>query len=92
MDRIDLGDGHAIVFSDYKDEKHVGGNVLHQPVEGKCDGQGWVAFEDTSWSRGFANIATWKVEQTEPLTLSPSILCRACGDHGFIRGGKWERA
>ena len=24
----------------------------------------------------------------EPLTISPSVLCQ-CGDHGFIRNGKW---
>lgn len=93
-DEIDLGDGHRLVFSDYKGEKRVGANVLHPPVAGKCDGQGWIAFEGTSWSRLFTThpIATWKVEQNEPLTLSPSILCRACGDHGFIRNGRWVRA
>lgn len=93
-DEIDLGDGHRLVFSDYKGEKRVGGNVIHPPVEGKCSGQGWIAFENTSWSRQFTEkpIATWKVEQAEPLTLSPSILCRACGDHGFIRNGRWVRA
>jgi len=24
--------------------------------------------------------------------LEPSLLCRACGDHGWIREGKWVRA
>jgi hypothetical protein len=93
-DELDLGDGHRLVFSEYKGEARVGANVLHPPVEGKCDGQGWIAFEDTSWSRLFATnpIATWKVETREPFTISPSILCRACGDHGFIRDGKWVRA
>lgn len=93
-DEIDLGDGHRIVFSDYKGEKRVGANVLHPPVEGKCGGDGWIAFEDTSWSRQYTThpIATWKVESNEPFTISPSILCRACGDHGFIRDGKWVRA
>jgi hypothetical protein len=93
-DEIDLGDGHRIVFSGYKGEKRVGGNVLHPPVEGKCGGQGWLTFEGRSWAREFAPgaIATWKVESEEPFTISPSILCRACGDHGFIRDGKWVRA
>jgi len=31
----------------------------------------------------------WVVEQVHPLTLSPSILCRACQFHGHIREGKW---
>jgi hypothetical protein len=34
----------------------------------------------------------WRVEQAEPLTLSPSILCGRCGEHGWIRDGKWVSA
>lgn len=26
----------------------------------------------------------------EPLHIEASILCRACGDHGFIREGRWQ--
>lgn len=94
-DELDLGDGHRIVFSEYDGEKRVGGNVMHPPVEGKCSGEGWVAFAGRAWAKGFAGSPTfqaWTVETEEPLTLSPSILCRACGDHGHIRGGKWEKA
>lgn len=32
----------------------------------------------------------WQIESVDPLTLSPSLLCRACGHHGFIRNGRWE--
>jgi hypothetical protein len=32
---------------------------------------------------------TWQVTQVEPLTVSPSIDCRACGTHGFITNGAW---
>lgn len=91
---LDLGDGHKIVFATYEGEI-AGGNVKHPPVAGKCSGDGWVAFEGRAWARGFAGkegFQAWKVESEEPLTLSPSILCRACGDHGHIRNGKWERA
>ena len=28
----------------------------------------------------------------DPLHVEPSILCAACGDHGFIRDGKWVKA
>ena len=31
----------------------------------------------------------WEVQSWEPLTVSPSLLFRICGDHGFIREGKW---
>lgn len=34
----------------------------------------------------------WHVEQAEPLTLSPSLLCTLCHDHGFVRRGAWEPA
>lgn len=34
----------------------------------------------------------WDVLSVNPLTLSPSLLCRACGHHGFIREGKWVPA
>jgi hypothetical protein len=37
----------------------------------------------------------WTLDQLDPLTISPSVLCRggACGDfHGWIRNGKWESA
>lgn len=45
------------------------------------------------------SYVAWAVESWDPLTVSPSLLCKAptenggvCGDHGFIRGGKWARA
>lgn len=34
----------------------------------------------------------WQVIAWEPLTISPSLLCRLCGDHGFIREGRWVPA
>ena len=95
-DEIDLGDGHRIVFSEYEGEARCGGNVIHPPAEGKCGGQGWISFEGRAWAKSFdpGQIATWKVEEDvgDRFTISPSILCRACGDHGFIRDGKWVRA
>lgn len=34
----------------------------------------------------------WNVDQVEPLTVSPSILCRSCNTHGFWRNGGWVPA
>lgn len=34
----------------------------------------------------------WTVEQTDPLTISPSIQCGRCGVHGFFRAGVWVPA
>lgn len=35
---------------------------------------------------------SWNLISENPLTLSPSLLCRACGHHGFIQNGKWVPA
>lgn len=34
----------------------------------------------------------WTLVSLEPLHLEPSILCQICGNHGFIRGGRWVSA
>lgn len=34
----------------------------------------------------------WRIENTEPLTVSPSILCGSCGTHGWWRDGRWVPA
>ena len=32
------------------------------------------------------------IQQREPLTITPSILCPDCGTHGFITNGRWVKA
>lgn len=89
---LDLGDDHWLRFSHYEGER-AGATVWHRRPDGnKC--AGWIAFAGRSWAKAFASnpIATWEIEAEEPLTLSPSLLCRVCGDHGFVRGGRWMRA
>lgn len=34
----------------------------------------------------------WTIVSRDPLHIEPSILCGACGFHGFIRSGRWEPA
>jgi hypothetical protein len=29
------------------------------------------------------------IDQEDPLTISPSILCPDCQTHGFVRNGRW---
>jgi hypothetical protein len=48
---------------------------------------GYIPFEGEG-----AGAKTWKIEQLEPLTLSPSLLCPRCKLHGHVRGGKWVPA
>lgn len=93
---VDIGSGHNIRFVEYNGEKRVGLNDYHKRPDDGSECQGFVAFEGRAWANVWKDHPTppptWKVEQWEPLTLSPSLLCRSCGDHGFIREGKWVRA
>lgn len=36
--------------------------------------------------------AKWDVHSYDPLTLTPSLLCKVCGSHGFITEGRWVQA
>lgn len=99
-ERVDLGDGCA--YSRLTDTK---GNwvAIHEwhvcsanPAPGHYgDGTtaGFVCF-DTPEARAVSTDMSpkWTVEQWDPLTLSPSILCRRCGHHGYIREGRWIAA
>lgn len=90
---VDLGDDHTLVFSEYQGEANVGATIAHKKPDGTECG-GWIAIEGRSWAKSFdpGSIATWTITQESPLTLTPSILCRACGDHGFVTNGRWVRA
>jgi hypothetical protein len=64
----------------------VGLAYRHPDAKGRGDCEGWVPF------KGLYMPGTdigWDVFSISPLTLSPSLLCRICGHHGFIRGGEW---
>jgi hypothetical protein len=91
--RVDIGDGHSITFAHYEGEV-AGANVYHHRPDG-AECVGWVAFAGRAWARSFPDgLAgkSWDVVKDEPMTLTPSILCRACGDHGFIQDGRWVKA
>lgn len=109
---IDLGDGHWASFFSVGPGRRTDGSEIprvdragviithRQPrsATGWC--QGAAPFEGTGAERPGHG---WKVASLDPLTMSPSILCRAqlpqpdgstagCDDHGFIEGGRWRRA
>jgi hypothetical protein len=94
--RTDIGGGHSIRFVEYNGDPKAGLHDYHQRPDGKGECQGFITFEGSAWANEFKTHPTppptWKVESWEPLTLSPSLLCRSCGDHGFIRNGKWVKA
>lgn len=103
---LDLGDGHWLDWSVYKDEicggiiSHVKSDELkakqlaqygNQPwIERHCEGA--FTISGTKWNQAEPDRANWTLSGGyQKPTLSPSFLCH-CGDHGFIREGKWVRA
>lgn len=92
MNMLDLGDNHSLRFVEYEGDPRAGADVFHKKPDGTdcCD---WISFANSTWTRAFSGtIPSWEVVSWEPLTLTPSIACRTCGDHGHITGGKWVRA
>jgi len=87
---IETGPGYSLEPVEYKDEGIVGYIERHpRPDNGEpCQGFVWV----NAASEAHVDGPVWTVEQAEPLTLAPSILCGACGRHGFIRQGRWVDA
>lgn len=95
-ERVDIGCGHWIERCEYQGEA-AGVELGHTHADGwEC--LGWVPFRGSAWSKPFETKADgsknsdyqcWDVVCADPLTLSPSIKRRGCGDHGHIRKGCW---
>lgn len=79
----DIGHGVTIELRYVEGEPH-GMYYEHRCVRGRMS-PGWIPFKPN-------RPDGWDLISVEPLTLSPSLLCRACGHHGFIRQGKWVPA
>lgn len=87
---IDIGHDVRIRFSQDGDGNRTGLIESHPTGDGtRCSG--FVTFNVPAAARLRAG-PRWTVESADPLTLSPSILCSACGHHGFIRAGRWVPA
>lgn len=92
LERRDLGHGVSWTRSTYgPDGTWVGILVWHPCVDPDRLGAGAVLFASAPPTLAGAR---WTVEddRAEHLTLSPSILCRTCGHHGFVRAGRWVPA
>lgn len=101
LEFVDIGHGVSIAYYSWGDYDKVGLFETHY-VQGNdwyshnADGSrhrhtGSVMFDLPGVAEAFPNRPLWQVESWDPLTLSPSILCD-CGNHGFIRNGRWEVA
>jgi hypothetical protein len=67
----------------------AGAESVTEPGGEWCEGG--ITFDGPVQRELHAQAPKWTVESWEPLTLSPSLLC-SCGDHGFIREGRWQPA
>lgn len=81
---VDIGGDH-VYFPVFREGVLWGIHEFHKNTKDAACG-GWVPANHDGETRH------WAVEQLEPLTLSPSLLCSVCQDHGFIREGKWVKA
>ena len=85
---VNIGDGVSVRFE--RSDGVIDGLFWdHGCASGP--GGGSIAFDLPSQAHVPASVR-WTLESLEPLTLSPSLLCRWCGRHGFIRDGKWVPA
>jgi hypothetical protein len=100
---IDLGDHHTLTFTSWRPDRvlnpqyqdlpdidRLGAIVRHTTPDG-ADCEGAIMFDSAVARRVFPTSKVWNVEGWEPLTVSASLLC-TCGDHGWIKQGRWERA
>lgn len=95
--RTDIGGDHWIKgYTGTETDVQIGFSILHKKANGKwCIGS--VMFDipeaqrfRTTFLDGHKS-AVWTLHSREPLHIEPSILC-ACGDHGWIRNGRWVPA
>lgn len=88
---LDFGNGRYAYYTTVGAHSPGGLIEYHRTPEGReCGGS--VLFDLDGVREAFPDRAVWTVESLEPLTLSPSILCRRCGNHGYVRAGKWVPA
>lgn len=86
---LDLNPDLAYLAATDQIPARVSGIVRHDKPDGsQCEGA--ITF-DSPVAREHFKGPFWTVECWDPLSLSPSLLCH-CGDHGFIRGGRWVAA
>lgn len=89
-DEHDLGNGYSFYW--LSDAEGVIGLIEHhpRPTEDKPNGicGGYIAWEQRHVPPPKHRLVAGGPGDEEHLTIEPSLLCR-CGEHGFIREGKW---
>lgn len=105
---IDIGNGFLISFYTEKDaeelmgKKHTG-LIIRGPAAPQCPYKGVFAEMWSGMCGGGINFTNsriaqkegrpmWTVQFWHPLTITPSILCKCGGQHGFITKGQYVKA
>lgn len=85
LEVLDLGYNHRAILTSLRSKPGYWGAIIEHltPAGEPCDGA-------ISWNED--DRVHWTLHSLYPLTVSPSILCPTCKDHGFIRNGKWDPA
>lgn len=95
-------DGECSIVSDHEYDRVL----VKEPADGDVvvGFNEWHRKPDGEWCAGggdFSNVEPpdreavpdrWTLVSLEPLHFEPSILCRECGSHGYIRDGAWVSA
>jgi len=92
----DLGDGHSFVWS-IDEFGHVYGLIEHHPAADGgspyCGGYiAWAVPQHWPTCVPRHELVRGGPGEEALVTISPSLACRTCGNHGFIRDGKWVTA
>jgi hypothetical protein len=80
-----LGQGHLFKPVHDSDDRFVGWIHTH-PDARNTD----VLCQSFCAVRAGFNVDVHQVLAADPLSLSPSLKCRACGSHGHVTNGRWE--
>jgi hypothetical protein len=104
-DGIEIGDDHQVKYfcwapdrelnpqwANTPDVERAGCMIWHKRPDNGKQCAGAIHFDVPGAEHLAPADHRWQVQSFDPLTISPSVLCMRCGDHGFIRGGRWIRA
>ena len=82
---IDLGSDHALGWTPTGDLYWV-----H-----RCNGESYRGDQPWRWALGTIDVTSGQkhtLRKRLPVDIGGSVLCVACGDHGFINNGEWVKA